>query len=477
MSTCTEVSGTHTQGSVPEQRGAAAGCPIEPRAQQAAAEDRLDGTLLGALRAGRWSDALEAACGGLAVALGFSIPISTTLTEILMATLVVVWALSGRFGARWRFVRGNPVLWLAVAMFGLLALATTYSTAPPREALDGLFSYRKLLYIPILATVFVRPRARLNGLRAFQVAMLLTLGASFLMWAGLVDTKWGDAADCAAFKNHINQNVLMAFLVGLCAVLARSNPARRWWYAALAAAAGFDVLFLVHGRTGYLILFTVIALVMYQCAGRRGLALGAIAVAIMAAGAYGLSSNFQQRVDTAFREAVDFYRAGRDSPDSSIGERLLFYRISLRVVQREPLLGAGTGSFRVERERYAPGRSTPAAPNPHSSYLHIATQTGLFGLVLMLVWLGVQWRLSWRLPAPYAALAQLTVAAFAVGSLFNSLLSTTTESHFFAYFTAMCFATLAAPGEPSAAVPFDAATSDTQRADGPTARPNGPAIA
>lgn len=476
MPTCTEVPRLHTKAGPPDGRPAPAR-QIEQPPRPVAEEGVAAGTLVGALRAGRWSDALEAACGGLAVALGLAIPLSTTLTEILMATLVVLWVLSGRFGARYRTVRANPVLWLAVAMFALFAVATTYSTAPPREALEGLFSYRKLLYLPILATIFVRPRARLNGLRAFQLAMILTLGVSFLMWAGLVDTKWGDATDCAAFKNHINQNVLMAFFAGLSVVCARANPAWRWWYAALAAAAAFDVLFLVHGRTGYAILFTLVALLMYQRAGCRGLAMGAAVVAVMAVGAYATSSNFRQRVDTAFREAVDFYRAGRDSPDSSIGERLLFHRISLRVIQREPLLGAGTGSFRVERDRYAPGRWTPAAPNPHSSYLHVAAQTGACGLGLLLVWLAVQWRLSRRLPEPYAAIAQLVVASFAVGSLFNSLLSTTTESHFHVYFTAMCFATLAPAGDSSSAGTAAAATSDTRRADEPTTRPDEPTIA
>jgi O-antigen ligase len=420
---------------------------------------------------------LQSACGGLAVGLGFAIPISTTLTEVLTAALCACWLLSGRYGAKYRAIRGNPVLLFSLAMFAVFAFGVIHSTAPLGEALSGLLRYRKLLYIPILATVFAHQRARQNGVRAFQLAMLVTLAASFLMWVGWVETKWGSPDDCAVFKNHINQNVLMAFFIGLLAVTLPSRGAGRWWWAAIIALAVFNVLFMVQGRTGYLILFGILALLMYQWSGLRGLAAGVVVAAAAGMAAYGASANFRHRVDLAAAEAADYFRDGRDTPDSSIGERLLFYRIALHVIGRDPLRGGGTGSFRVERERFTEGREFFAAPNPHSGYLSIAVQTGLVGLGVFLAWVLVQWRLAARLPGAWSPLAQVMIVTFVVGSLFNSFLSTTTEAHLFAYFTAMCFGAFPCPdsarprheSHDRGAADGSQALQDTLRIDTPTA--------
>ena len=58
----------------------------------------------------------------VAIALGFSIPISTALDNILFGLLVVLWMLGAGYHYKWQLIRNNPIAILSLALFGFLLL-------------------------------------------------------------------------------------------------------------------------------------------------------------------------------------------------------------------------------------------------------------------------------------------------------------------------------------------------------------------
>ena len=107
-------------------------------------------------RLARWS----------AIALGFSVITSTALSGVLMAVLLLAWLASGRWGEKYRRVRGNEA---ALAAFGLLllgALGALWSQGTHEDVLLFLNKYSKLLLIPILVSLLVDPQDRWRGLAA-----------------------------------------------------------------------------------------------------------------------------------------------------------------------------------------------------------------------------------------------------------------------------------------------------------------------
>jgi hypothetical protein len=60
--------------------------------------------------------------GWAAVALGFSIPISTALDEILLVVILALWLVGGHFRDKIRAVRHNPVVLPALVLFGMYLL-------------------------------------------------------------------------------------------------------------------------------------------------------------------------------------------------------------------------------------------------------------------------------------------------------------------------------------------------------------------
>jgi O-antigen ligase len=234
----------------------------------------------------------------------------------------------------------------------------------------------------------------------------------------------------------------MAFFVVTLANQFALNSRLRWLSAAIILLAVYNILFMVGGRTGYLILFALICLLTFRRKGFRGLALAAGLMVCLGAVVYNCSSEFRERVNLAIQETADYYYYQRDSVESSVGRRLLFYRTSLLIARQNPVFGKGTGCFIVEFKKLPDNRGKIPTFNTHNEYFSVLVQTGLIGLSLFFYWLYTQWICSRQLPHEFVVLAQALLVTFIVGSVFNSMLSNHTEGWFYCYFLGMCYASV-----------------------------------
>jgi hypothetical protein len=190
--------------------------------------------------------------------LGFSIPVSTALDSIIGISVAAFWVLGGSYRKKWKLVRANSVAVLSLGMFGLLVLGGFYSDASWGEVLKVLGKYSDLLLLSLLIPLFQDVQMRRNGLAAFfltMVVLLLSYLISFGMLSGGGLFK-GSEDNGIVFRSHITHNLLVAFSAFAFATLARiaGSPHRRMLWVALAVMAGYNVLFMVKGRTGYLVL-------------------------------------------------------------------------------------------------------------------------------------------------------------------------------------------------------------------------------
>jgi O-antigen ligase len=90
----------------------------------------------------------------------------------------------------------------------------------------------------------------------------------------------------------------------------------------------------------------------------------------------------------------------------------------------------------------------PATSNPHSEYLLIAVQLGLFGLAVLLYLFYTQWRLAVDLPGLLERnLARGLVLTVMTTCLFNSSLLDHGEGIFYAWMSGLLFAGLNSRGQ------------------------------
>ena len=390
-----------------------------------------------------------------AIVLGFSIPVSTALDNFLLFGCLVLGALGGHLRQWLLLLRGTPAGATIAILVAVHALGVFYTVAGPHDTLKSLSRALGLLLlvalIPILSDRAIRERALLG----FLLAEGLTLVISYLIWLQIVPVAWwhkGEPADPVVFKLHITHNFLMAFATLIFALRARAadNGRSRAVYLLLAATAAVNVLVLVGGRTGHLVLavfLVYLALTMTPHHWvRRAFAAATVVLAMGLAGWLLPGSALHQRAAKALEQLHEYHPgdAGYDpvsgAPNSMV-LRLEFWHHSLAIIREHPLFGVGTGGFpQAYADRVRPLGRLPTS-NPLNEYLMITVELGVIGLAAYIAMLIVLLRAAERIPERTGRdLARCLVIAYGIASLVSSTLLDHTERVFFIWLGAIAIA-------------------------------------
>jgi O-antigen ligase len=390
----------------------------------------------------------------VAIALGFTIPVSTALDSILLGLLVVLWILAADNREKWRQIINNPLALLSLGLFGLLVLGLFYGEADPWDGLRYLSKYKELLLIALLIPCFQDERTRRRGLLAFALALVLTLLFSYATSIGLLPEYFfmprlkpdlPHPLNPVTFKLSITHNILMAIAAFMFAQMARRTSVTgiRILWGVLSMMAVFNVLFMVQGRIGYLILAVLWIYFFYDTLKWKGLALAAMLGTLLFAGAYLGSNTFHTRITKAANEFSQ-WRPDQLAPvGDSVGLRMEWYKNSLEIIRGNPVFGVGTGGFRQAYAEKIKGTGMLPTTNPHNQYLLIATDLGLLGLGFLLYLFYRQWRLAKMLPSALErSLAHALLLTIMFGCLFNSLLLDHTEGLLYGWMSGLLYAGL-----------------------------------
>jgi O-antigen ligase len=150
----------------------------------------------------------------LTILIGFAIPISTALTNILCPLAFLLLLLEGGYQQKWTFflarLKNNPIIVVALLLFSMIGIGFFYTSVSMSEAGLMLDKYRELLYIPLFILLFREEKTRRWGLYAFMTAMGITLLVSYLMTVTGLPLGKGIPENAFVFKNYITQSTLMA---------------------------------------------------------------------------------------------------------------------------------------------------------------------------------------------------------------------------------------------------------------------------
>ena len=392
------------------------------------------------------------------ILLGFSVPISVALDNLLLAVVLLGLLLNIR--AAWQIATQHPVARAAWLLFAALLLAMSYATAPLREVVDTIIKYIDLAFVPLYMLVLPGEADRRRVQYAFLAAMSLTLLLSFMVGLELLPVQhgWMDRLatphDPAIFHSRITQSNMMAFAVFLALLNLRDTSSRgaRVAWGMFALLGTINVLFMVQGRTGYIILIVLLGWFVWSTLARHMRRLGrvwgwrqgaAVVLVLMglAMAAYQASPRLHSRIDQVVAECRA-WQPNRGN-DTSTGQRLDFDYNALQIMQQHPVFGVGTGSFAAFFAQQAKDSGALPTRNLHNEYLMIIVQTGVIGLALLLYLFYTQWRCAPLLDTPFAQdAARGLVLAYMVNCAFNSALLDHGDGLFFALMTAVLFANL-----------------------------------
>ncbi len=389
----------------------------------------------------------------------FAFPVSVALANTTMALtlLLAIFRLLSDAQARQALVRAlrNPVVLPAMALVGVMLVATLWSPADWDEVGNYFRKYFKLVLLPVFMFLLADPGMRKRCWQAFAAAMLFTLASTWLnVW---FDLPWsstrnqGFGVDHTVFKDHISQGIMMAFFTCITlfwAMHAGSLRGRMLWIG-VAVLSAASILFLSVGRTGYLsLVLSVVVFAVVALACRPRLLVGVLASGVLVlVVVFAFSSQFQQRTLQAWEEA----RSSSPSNVTSVGARVQVWHFAVQQIRERPLAGAGTGSYPVLAAAHFenPVMCATICPHPHNQFLFFLFEMGLLGLLVFAWFLLAVVRQSFRHPPVHRALMLSFVAVMLVSNMTHSSLWLSTESHFFILFTALLMASATGPRPPA----------------------------
>jgi O-antigen ligase len=335
---------------------------------------------------------------------GIAIPVSTAAQNIGAALLLLSFILTPVLWNELKKACLQPFAMTGLALGGALVLAILWTSASPNEAWGFVLKMRAYYLLPLFLVILSIPKAKNALLLGFAAATLLSVVLSCISaWLNYPMFQ-AIPGDWFIFRSHTYHNYFAALLsTALFAGLLTNKFAGKWkWFALTCIVVlSYDILFLVAGRTGQILYLLMMAMVLLLWNWRWGLLLAGLTViaGILILPKY--SPVIQRGVSNA---QADLLAYSHGNANSSVGVRLEWYKNSVKLIQEQPLLGHGTGSFKNEYARISGVIDGPlSSNNPHNDYIWLSIELGLLGAVLLLglllsaAWQGRHLDLAWKL--------------------------------------------------------------------------------
>jgi O-antigen ligase len=346
---------------------------------------------IGALLLKRWRDpaAWMTTADIFVVLLALSLPWSTSLVGIFAVVTVLV-MLPTIDAAAFIGSLKRPICVAPIALFALALAGTLWSDARWGMRFYAVAPTAKFLLLPLLFYHFERSQRGLWVFTAFLASCVALLAMSWLVafYPNLTLKAKAVASPGVFVKNYIDQSQEFALCaVALAFPIASQLRAKKIALALLlgVVALGFlaNMAFVIVSRTALVtipIMLAVFAVLHLRWQTTLMILCAAVVAGVVA---WAVSPLLQEKISSIGRE----YRLYEDhGATTSVGERLEFWRKSLRFFVEAPIAGHGTGSTEGLFEQAAAGHTGIAAEvirNPHNQTLNVAVQWGVIGIVVL----------------------------------------------------------------------------------------------
>ena len=370
-----------------------------------------------------------------AIAVAALLPWSSSASSVLIAIWLFAMVTSVDANVI-RHTRITAVGALPVLLWLLAAVGMLWAEVSWVERFDGLRAFHKLVLIPLVMVQYARSDKAWMVPATYLVSCAAVLSLSFLftLWPELT-WHWSTQSGVPV-RDTIAQGgefILCAFAALAVMIEAWQRNLRFAAFALgiLAVLFLFNVVLVATSRTA-LVTVPILALVLgLRWGGWRGGLAAIVGFVVLAGVAWLASPHLRSRV-TAVRSELNLYEIQADTVGggrTSAGERIEYWRKSLRFVSEAPIIGHGTGSivdlFR-QSARGKTGFGALATANPHNQTLAVAIELGLVGVIVLWAMWVAHFLLFCR-PGLANMLGLLIVTQNIVSSAFNSHLSDFTQ--------------------------------------------------
>lgn len=320
-------------------------------------------------------------------ALAFCVNLGTALVSIsklfVLIALLGQMSLDGRQIFNLRNLKSSKVYLSILAAVGWMLFSMVWSEASLAVQWKYFYGHSRLLWLFVFVYLLQTPARAITALKWLVLGQSLVVVLSWLMWLG-VPIPWTKTSleKAVPFTSTLEQPVMSTLALVLLWNF-RDHWQNLWGkplVRGLMLLIAINVVFVMTGRTGYLVLFTFLGIELLRRLPLRHAWLAVVLPVLLAVTLYEVSPRFAQRVTEIKTNALAYQ--GHDVTTSE-GQRIDMWYRSILAIQKRPLLGYGVGSY-PEVYRAEGGLIQEVVSAPEQQYFLWWVDSGLVGVVLLL---------------------------------------------------------------------------------------------
>jgi O-antigen ligase len=365
------------------------------------------------------------------IALSITILFSPFFTNVTEIALFALFLFNEKLRNRLLELKKQPLAIGVAAFILMLIIGCFYSAADYKETLSSLWSWRKILLLPIALSLFedhIWKDRFLNICVGFIFLCSLLSIFSFTFDFGVYRFAPG-----IVIRNYATQG--MVFAVSLFVIVMQLTNQKKiiikneWLKVVYITSLLISLVFMTPGRSGYLVLIVLSLYFCYQLIAIRKNYWAALFIFLMIPSLLLNSSMVKDRVKLGVNEIS--HVSAPHGQETSMGLRLTAWKNAIELIKEHPTLGVGTGGYEtafVNHVKEQKGWEGFIHHDPHNQFLKILAELGIIGLLIFLSFLAST--LLQKVKPFYFHLSLGVLIAWCGTSLFSSHFSTFTEGRF-----------------------------------------------
>jgi O-antigen ligase len=372
--------------------------------------------------------------------IGFSLPVSTALQNVLMiALLVIILAKSIYRNNIWTVKKNVANLW-CLLLYLLFIVRSYHSHATIHQIVHQLKVFAWAIYLPILY-VYMRTNYRYHQYVLYGIlsGALLSLIFSYGCWAfnypilhGAKFASWANI--WAPFRAHSIHCMFLAILSAWCLYNILNQQCSnkiKILSLTIIILSSINVYYMISSLTGNFIFAIAIGLTLLQKNFKKGVIVFLSILLVITPLLFFSSKNFRVKIINSWNSTLAFEQHQipttintTEDNNSSLLLRWNFYDYSWQIIKHSFWTGYGTGSFENEYKKITHGNELISTKNPHSDYLLVMIELGIIAIILLIAIFATIFYYSLFYLKGFEQLLGLIVSiCYAISCIFNPYLS------------------------------------------------------
>lgn len=308
-------------------------------------------------------------------------------------------------------------IWMIAAVAWSL-ISMTWSDATVLEQWKYFYSHTRFLWLGVIYYLLMTKDRALIALKWLIYGQIFVVAISWLMCFGFeVPFTRRPLEEGIAFTSTLEQPV-MTVLVLILLWGFRDYWIKLWgdWFLRLIIVAMLlNIVFVMSGRTGYIVLLISIAIEAYRLLKGRWRLLAFLSPIILTLVFFAISPTFSKGMMEIPNNTQSYLE---NKVQTSEGERLEMWRGSIYGILKKPILGYGIGSMPDVYKENGEMIKTPVS-QPHQQYLFWWVEFGFIGLMIMLAFFFALIKDSSTIDNEAKNTLHSTIAVLLIVGLFN----------------------------------------------------------